>query len=88
VWRLGRRLVDVSETQRRGGASHVEIVGAPCEFNKDAADSKAAIVDGKHETCKVTVTNTFDPPPPGPPGQNVAGAVAAQPVVGAPRFTG
>ena len=74
-----------------GGASHVEIIGSPCEFNKDTADSEAARVDGKHETCKVTVTNTFDPPlpgPPGPPGQNVASVVAAQPVVVVPQFTG
>jgi Domain of unknown function (DUF5979) len=78
-----------------GGATHVTVEsdqdGNTCTFPEEKADS-ASVVDGG-KTCKVTVTNTFEPPqagpagppgPPGPPGE----AAAAQAVVTTARFTG
>jgi hypothetical protein len=81
----------VQETEN-GGASKVEITGAPCQFKEadiiqpptaeDDADIAPPDGDGDHEPCQVTVTNTFEPPP-SPPSP----AVPAAAVDGAPTFT-
>jgi hypothetical protein len=67
-----------------GGATHTEVTGAPCEFNKEKEASADLVRKIEGETCDVTVTNTFDPKPaprpgpPGPPGpEGPAGAAGA-----------
>jgi hypothetical protein len=77
-----------------GGASKVEVSPSECVFPKEEQAAPAAQIDGdEREPCKVTVTNTFEPPkpgpagpagPPGPPGE----AAAAQAVTAQARFTG
>jgi hypothetical protein len=73
-----------------GGATHTEVTGAPCEFNKEKEASADLVRKIEGETCDVTVTNTFEPkplPPPGPPGppgpEGPAGATGAAGAAGA-----
>jgi Domain of unknown function (DUF5979) len=77
-----------------GGSSKVEVSPSTCDFTVPLPVERTDAIEP--ETCEVTVTNTFEPPPPGPAGP--AGppgppgppgeAAAATAVSAQARFTG